>query len=135
MPNENPLTAFSLHPNQPADVYPEPAPINRPWMDAAHMRHPYRCLPLVIANQCGWVLRNPTGFDAYWYGGAGKEDVELRFDVPGENRTSTCEAAASVFCGASLARAGNDATADAARSAMTATVVAHARRSIGASFR
>jgi hypothetical protein len=85
MPDTNSLIAFSLHANQPADVYPEPAPISRSWMDAAHQRHPYRCLPLVIANQCGWILRNPTGFEAYWYGGALKEDIELRFDSP-ENR-------------------------------------------------
>ena len=54
-------------------------------MDAATQRHPYRCLPLVIANQCGWVLRNPTGFRAYWYGGPSRTDMELRFDSP-ENR-------------------------------------------------
>jgi hypothetical protein len=88
MPDDNTLTAFALHANQPTDVFPEPAPIARPWMDAAHLRHPYRCLPLVIANQCGWVLRNPTGFRAYWYGGAAKEDVELQFDAP-ENRVVT----------------------------------------------
>jgi hypothetical protein len=87
MPDADPnvITAYSVHPNQPDDVYPEPAPIPRPWMDSAHLRYPYRCLPLVIANQCGWVLRTPTGFDAYWYGGTGKEDVELRFDHE-ENR-------------------------------------------------
>jgi hypothetical protein len=79
------ITAYSLHANQPSDVFPEPAPIARDWMDGAHQRHPYRCLPLVIANQCGWVLRNPVGFSAYWYGGANKEDVELRFDTP-DNR-------------------------------------------------
>ncbi len=85
MPDEPALVAYALHANQPTDVFPEPAPIPRAWMDAAHLRHPYRCLPLVIANQCGWVLRNPTGFSAYWYGGPAKEDVELRFDAP-ENR-------------------------------------------------
>lgn len=85
MPDERALIAYSLHPNQPTDVFPEPAPIPRDWMDSAHLRHPYRCLPLVIANQSGWVLRNPTGFSAYWYGGAAKEDVELRFDRD-ENR-------------------------------------------------
>ena len=88
MPDDNTLTAYALHPNQPDDVFPEPAPIPRAWMDAGHQRHAYRCLPLVIANQCGWVLRNPTGFSAYWYGGAAKEDVELRFDAP-ENRSVT----------------------------------------------
>jgi hypothetical protein len=86
MADDNTLIAYALHENQPEDVVPEPAPIARPWMDSAHQRHPYRCLPLVIANQCGWVLRNPTGFSAYWYGGAAKEDVELRFDKPQENR-------------------------------------------------
>jgi hypothetical protein len=86
MADETPLTAYELHSPQSDDMVPEPAPITRPWMDAAHQRHPYRCLPLVIANQCGWVLRNPTGFSAYWYGGVAKEDVELRFDNPQENR-------------------------------------------------
>src|SRR6059058_879574 len=86
MPDDPTLTAYELHPHQPDDLVPEPAPISRPWMDSAHQRHPYRCLPLVIANQCGWVLRNPTGFNAYWYGGAAKQDVELRFDTPQENR-------------------------------------------------
>jgi hypothetical protein len=85
MPDEPALIAYALHENQPTDVTPSPAPIPRAWMDAAHQRHPYRCLPLVIANQCGWVLRNPTAFRAYWYGGPAKEDVELRFDEP-ENR-------------------------------------------------
>jgi hypothetical protein len=88
MPNgseDTALVAYSLHENQSAEVFPEPAPIPRPWMDAAHLRHPYRCLPLVIANQCGWVLRCPVGFSAFWYGGPAKEDIELRFDAP-ENR-------------------------------------------------
>jgi hypothetical protein len=86
MADDNVIIAYALHPNQPEDIVPEPAPISRAWMDAAHQRHPYRCLPLVIANQSGWVLRNPTGFSAYWYGGPAKQDVELRFDNPAENR-------------------------------------------------
>lgn len=85
MADENALIAYALHPNPPADGFPEPAPIPRDWMDAAHLRHPYRCLPLVIANQNGWVLRSPVGFSAYWYGGAGRQDVTLRFDQP-DNR-------------------------------------------------
>lgn len=85
MPDDNTLIAYELYENQPTDVVPEPAPIARAWMDNAHLRHPYRCLPLVIANQCGWVLRCPVGFSAYWYGGVAKEDIELRFDTP-DNR-------------------------------------------------
>ena len=81
---EQPFYAYELYPH--VDTPLDPAPINRDWMDSAHQRHPYRCLPLNIANQNGWVLRSPAGFRAYWYGGANKEDVELQFDGPVDNR-------------------------------------------------
>lgn len=58
----------------------QPAPIERDWMDSAHQRHPYRCLPLNIANQNGWVLSCPTDFRVYWYGGPNPSDLEVRFD-------------------------------------------------------
>ena len=76
--SERQLIAYELHSSvdTPLDV----APFNREWMDNAHVRHPYRCLPLVIANQSGWVLRSTATFRAYWYGGPAKEDVELRFE-------------------------------------------------------
>jgi len=80
----NTLFAYELYPTVDTDL--EPAPINRDWMDSAHLRHPYRCLPLVIANQSGWVLRSTASFRAYWYGGVNKEDVELQFDGPEDNR-------------------------------------------------
>jgi hypothetical protein len=83
-PNANAFIAYELHPGTEGEV--EPAPINRDWMDAAHQRFPYRCLPLTIANQAGWVLRSPASFRAYWYGGPRKEDVEVRFDGPEDNR-------------------------------------------------
>src|SRR5207247_976242 len=79
-----PFIAYELYSDQRYVL--EPAPIAREWMDKAHLRFPYRCLPLAIANQCGWILRCPTGFRAYWYGGAAKEDVEIRFDGPPDNR-------------------------------------------------
>ena len=84
MPEPRLLVAYELYPD--VDTPLEPAPINRDWMDTAHLRHPYRCLPLNIANQSGWVLRSPVGFRAYWYGGAAKEDVEIQFDGPEDNR-------------------------------------------------
>jgi hypothetical protein len=83
MADDQTIIAYELHPGTAAAI--EPAPIARDWMDRAHLRHPYRCLPLVIANQCGWVLRSPVGFRAYWYGGPNKTDVELQFDTP-DNR-------------------------------------------------
>jgi hypothetical protein len=80
------FTAYELHPHAGKTTPLEPAPIAREWMDRAHLRHPYRCLPLVIANQAGWVLRSPCGFEAYWYGGPDKADVEIRYDGPPDNR-------------------------------------------------
>ena len=74
------------------ELYPETlfgldaAPIGRDWMDQAHQRFPYRCLPLVIANQAGWVMNSPAAFEVYWYGGPNKEDLEVRFDGPTDNR-------------------------------------------------
>jgi hypothetical protein len=85
--DEQPIIAYELY--SVTDTPLEPAPIGREWMDNAHLRHPYRCLPLVIANQCGWVLRCTSSFRAYWYGGAAKEDVELRFDGPVDNKIVT----------------------------------------------
>lgn len=90
MPDPTPephFTAYEIYPG--SGFGPEPAPIARDWMDQAHLRFPYRCLPLVIANQGGWVLRSPAKFRAYWYGGPGKDDVEVRFDGPPDNRIMT----------------------------------------------
>lgn len=56
-----------------------PAPLDRPWMDRANQRFPYRCLPLNIANQHGWFLTCSCDFDVYWYGGSLTADLELRF--------------------------------------------------------
>lgn len=84
---EQPLIAHELYPN--IDTILEPAPIARDWMDNAHQRHPYRCLPLNIANQNGWFMRTPVPFEAYWLGGAAKEDIEIRFPEKPDNRILT----------------------------------------------
>ena len=84
MSDPNSFIAYEIHPSPSTAI--EPAPIARDWMDNAHLRHPYRCLPLVIANQSGWVLRSPASFRAYWYGGPLKEDVEIQFDGPPDTR-------------------------------------------------
>ncbi|HEY2909899.1 MAG TPA: DUF6065 family protein [Gemmataceae bacterium] len=87
LPDSNAFIAYELYPEQSFDV--EPAPIFRDWMDKAHQRFPYRCLPLAIANQCGWILRSPASFRAYWYGGPNRTDVEVRFDGPPDSRISS----------------------------------------------
>ena len=38
-------------------------------MDASIVKVAYRCLPLSIANQAGWVIRSPHSFRATWTGG------------------------------------------------------------------
>ena len=40
----------------------------RDWMDATPSRFAYRCLPLTIANQTGFWIKNPVGFTATWRG-------------------------------------------------------------------
>jgi uncharacterized protein DUF6065 len=53
------------------------APLSRDWMDETPQRYAYRCLPLSIANQAGWVILNPVTFSACWNGGPGREDVAV----------------------------------------------------------
>jgi hypothetical protein len=52
-----------------------PAPPTREWMDAFTGRHPYRCLPLAIANTYGWQILLPVDVTAEWSGGMGEADI------------------------------------------------------------
>jgi Family of unknown function (DUF6065) len=61
-----PLIAFTTGDNAPPIT---PAPISRPWMSEMRNGWPNRCLPMLIANQSGWELRNPCAFTATWMGG------------------------------------------------------------------
>ncbi|HYD44732.1 MAG TPA: DUF6065 family protein [Phenylobacterium sp.] len=54
----------------------------RAWMDKFADRHPYRCLPLSMANTTGWELLCPMGFTAEWNGGNHQDDIVLRPDTP-----------------------------------------------------
>ena len=44
----------------------EPATLNREWMDKTYNKVAYRCLPLAMANQAGWVITCPVTFKARW---------------------------------------------------------------------
>jgi hypothetical protein len=68
------LTCYQVDP-QPAEMVPG-AP-DRDWMDKFSDRHPYRCLPLVVANTTGWSLLSPVSFTATWNGGPRCEDIRL----------------------------------------------------------
>jgi LPS sulfotransferase NodH len=52
----------------------------RAWMDATHQRFAYRCLPLVIANQHGWLLLTPARIQVVWDGG--ESTGSLKVDHP-----------------------------------------------------
>ena len=82
-----PFTAYQIH--DTANMALSPAPLERDWMTNTHLKYPYRCLPLNIANQNGWVVSCPVDFRCYWYGGDGPKDVEVRFDGPADPSISS----------------------------------------------
>jgi hypothetical protein len=69
------LICYALHDQPPRLV---PAPPQRNWMDAFSDRHPYRCLPLSIANAHGWEALCPVALEIEWNGGGAIEDLTVR---------------------------------------------------------
>jgi hypothetical protein len=68
----------------------------RDWMDAQPNRHPYRCLPLAVANAYGWHLLCPAPIEIDWNGGPGADDLKIRALKPMGRLVETfCR---SVFC-------------------------------------
>ena len=53
----------------------------RDWMDATVNKFAYRCLPLTIANQTGWIINNPVGFTATWDGNPNAGGIAFKFDT------------------------------------------------------
>jgi hypothetical protein len=65
----------------------EPASGRREWMDQTSDKFAYRCLPLVMANQVGWVLSCPLNFRALWNGRPDRLGTVLTFpEGEGRNR-------------------------------------------------
>src|SRR4051795_5949756 len=60
------LTAYALEPHSSMRLITAPA--SREWMDATPKRYAYRCLPLLIANQSGWLILNRHPVRATWDG-------------------------------------------------------------------
>lgn len=63
---------------RPPDIVPGRP--QRAWMDAFAERHPYRCLPLSMANTSGWEVLCPVGFTAEWSGGPHQDCITLTSD-------------------------------------------------------
>jgi hypothetical protein len=71
------LTAYRIAPH--AAAAPEPAERRRAWMDDTDARFANRCLPLLMANQAGWWIRNSHTFVARWGGENEKSGLEIRY--------------------------------------------------------
>jgi len=69
------LIAYQISRNHFAPI--RPAPRERKWMDDADERAPYRCLPLVIANQYGWEILSTHHVRASWDGTSGPESLSV----------------------------------------------------------
>lgn len=67
----------------------EPASAKRVWMDATFKRIAYRCLPLIAANQAGWVIRSPASFTAVWSGEPNNHGVRVTFDTDSAHLAGT----------------------------------------------
>ena len=78
-----PLIGFITGENAPQI---DPAPITRTWMSEMRQGWPNRCLPMLIANQSGWEVRNPCAFTATWMGGGDSMGVMIAPDkrAPGQ---------------------------------------------------
>jgi hypothetical protein len=63
----------------------------RDWMNDTVARNANRCLPLLIANQSGWVLLNRAPFTATWDGGVEPSSVTVQYpdDRPPEQRLAS----------------------------------------------
>jgi hypothetical protein len=69
------LVCYALNDYAPKLVAARP---DRKWMDDFPGRHPYRCLPLSIANAFGWHLLCPVPFEVEWNGGPEVSDLTVR---------------------------------------------------------
>jgi hypothetical protein len=69
------LECFALVPDPPRII---PARTERTWMNRVYGRHPYRCLPMAIANTYGWEILSPFAFEITWTGGLELPDLTFR---------------------------------------------------------
>ncbi len=62
------LTAYPVRPNSADGWVIEPGGARRDWMGQTQSEAAYRCLPILIANQTGWIIRCPISFKVVWNG-------------------------------------------------------------------
>jgi hypothetical protein len=71
------LDCYKIHEYAPEIV---PGSARREWMDAFVDRHPYRCLPLTMANCSGWEILCPVGLTIEWDGGLMEQNIRITGD-------------------------------------------------------
>ena len=76
------LDAHLIHANPDHAPKLVPGRAQRAWMDGFVDRHPYRCLPLTMANTTGWELLCPFTVDINWTGGQGMEAISFSTPDP-----------------------------------------------------
>jgi hypothetical protein len=69
------LIAYQIYENDFAPI--RPATRERKWMDDADQRFPYRCLPLVMANQYGWEILSTHHVRVSWDGTSTPEGLNI----------------------------------------------------------
>lgn len=80
MPEPLHLIAFYTGAEPPLRVVPSSR--WREWMNLTDERSANRCLPLLMANESGWVLLNPAAFTATWAGSDHPGAVTIEYDRP-----------------------------------------------------
>lgn len=76
-PSARHFLAFQSAPDAAVQIVP--APRRRDWMEATVKRNANRCLPLLVANESGWVLQNAATFTAIWDGRDHPDGVTIEF--------------------------------------------------------
>lgn len=71
------LVAYRTHPRPAMRIVA--APSTRDWMDGTTGKFAYRCLPLLIANQSGWLILNSHRVRVAWDGSDAVSSVVLEF--------------------------------------------------------
>jgi hypothetical protein len=84
-----PFTAYAA--KDPLGFHPQPASPRRAWIEAMPHSFARRCLPLVVANQAGWVVPCPFGLRVTWDGTTAPGGLSIALadpDHPGRGRVA-----------------------------------------------
>ncbi|HEY5985393.1 MAG TPA: DUF6065 family protein [Streptosporangiaceae bacterium] len=75
---ERVFAAYTLHDDPGLRL--EAAPPTRAWMADTPAGFANRCLPLLMANQAGWLVRNEATVEVRWNGGDARSSLSVQYD-------------------------------------------------------